>query len=96
MYGAFSHDSVAVLGINSSASVAWLRNYGSQKAISYPLIFDENNSIFTLYEVGGSFGNNPPTFIIIDTKGAIRYRIDDTFNKTPEMSAKIRELLSSP
>lgn len=96
VYAAFSHDSVAVLGINKSASVAWLKSYSGQRGISYPFIYDTDGSLFNLYEVGASFGNIPPTFVIIDTKGIVRYRIDDTFNKAPEMAAKVRELLSSP
>ena len=95
MYAAFSHDSVAVVGINKSASVAWLKSYSGQRAIGYPLIYDADGSLFNLYQVGETYGNTPPTFVIIDTKGIVRYRIDDTFNKAAEMAAKVRELLSS-
>ncbi|MBM3302819.1 MAG: hypothetical protein FJY85_23085, partial [Deltaproteobacteria bacterium] len=61
--------------------------------ISFPLIYDDKSTMFSLYQVGSSFGNIPPTYVIIDTSGLVRYRIDDKFDRIEEMSNKIRELL---
>ena len=95
MYAAFSHDSLAVIGVNSSSSAGWLNTYSTQKAITFPFIYDQTGSLFNSYEVGATYGNIPPTFVIIDANGIVRYRIDAQYSRAAEMSAKVRELLAS-
>lgn len=89
----FSEEDVAIIGINNTGSVNWLRAYTGQKAISYPFIFDGSGELFNLFEVGPAYGNIPPSYLIIDRNGIIQYRIDDTFYRTDEMKEKIEELL---
>ena len=60
------------------------------------MIFDATSKIFQSYQVGPQYGNTPPTYIIIDPKGVVRYRVDDKFNRTPEIVAAIRSVLRGP
>lgn len=90
-----SKDSLLVVGINQSSSINWLKTYSNIYGISYPFIFDINGDLFDSYQVGVPYGNIPPSYIIIDTKGIIKYRIDDTFNKSKEMYEKIESLLAN-
>lgn len=94
VYSRFSHDSVAVIGVNKSSSTTWLNTYSVQKAVTYPFIYDQTGLLFTLYEVGVEYGNTPPSYLIIDTNGIVRYRVDAHYNKIAEMAIKVRELLS--
>jgi alkyl hydroperoxide reductase subunit AhpC len=71
----------------------WLINYRNLRGITYPLIFDDKSPIFKKYEVGGSFGNNPPTYVLIDTKGIVKFRSDNRFNLTDSLATMIRALL---
>jgi len=57
------------------------------------MVYDADGSVHKLYEVGSSYGNIPPTYVIIDQQGVIRYRTDDTFNQTEAMGIFIRNLL---
>jgi len=88
-----SEDSLLVVGINKSSSVSWLKTYSSMYGISYPFIFNQNGNLFNSYQVGSAYGNIPPTYIIIDTKGIVKYRTDDKFNRTNEMYEEIKSLL---
>jgi len=63
------------------------------RGITYPFIFDEESDIFNTYQVGSQFGNTPPTFIIIDKEGIIRYRTDNEYDTIWDMKSKIEELL---
>ena len=94
IYAAFSPDRVAVVGVNNTSSVVWLKNYRGQTAISYPFVFDQQSDLFRLYQVGGSYGNLPPTYIIIDKNGIVKYRKDFEYNRFQEMKSVIEELLT--
>jgi len=84
---------VTVIGVNNTSSIAWLKNYRGQTAIAYPFVFDQKGDLFGLYQVGGSYGNLPPTYIIIDKSGIVKYRVDKEFNRFQEMKAVIDGLL---
>ena len=86
-------ESIAILAVNNTSSVTWLLNYSNQRGIGYPFIYDEYSSLFNSYQVGPSFGNTPPTYVIIDQQGVVQYRIDDRFNQYFEIKSKIEELL---
>jgi len=89
-----SYDSLTILAVNASSSATWLKNYASEKGISYSLVYDGKGVLYQAYEVGATYGNTPPTFIIIDRQGIIRYRIDDQFNRESEMRDTIRQWLA--
>ena len=92
----FSRDSLIIAAVNNTSSVSWLNNYRGQTGITYPLIYDSTSQIFRAYQVGSQFGNVPPTYVIIDTKGIVQYRTDDKFNRTAEITEKVRALLKGP
>jgi peroxiredoxin len=79
--------------VNNTSSVSWLKSYRAQYGITFPLIFDQQSPLFNLYQVGGSFGNTPPTYVIIDTAGVVRYRFDAKFNRFEEIKSDIQGLL---
>lgn len=81
------------MAVNYSSSVTWLKNYRGEKGISYSFVFDPQTDLFRLYQVGSSYGNYPPTYIIIDTAGVVRYRADNQYNRFQEMKTKIEGLL---
>ncbi len=83
-----------IAAINQSSSVNWLSNYASSKAIGYPFVYDNGGAVHKDYQVGAVYGNTPPTFIIVDQWGTIRYRIDDQFNKAAEMATFIQGLIT--
>lgn len=89
----YSHDDISVIAIENLSSIEWLRNYVEGRGITYPFIFDEESDIFNTYQVGSQFGNTPPTFIIIDKEGIIRYRTDNEYDTIWDMKSKIEELL---
>jgi peroxiredoxin len=91
---AFPSSKLTIVGINSSSSGTWLRTYGGQYGISYPLVFDEQNKLFTAFQVGPTYGNIPPTYVLIDTKGIVRLRTDDRFDQAEIISTKVTELLA--
>lgn len=87
-------EQLTLLAINNTSSVSWLKNYRGQYGISYPFVYDQKSELFNLYQVGGSSGNNPPTYVIIDRAGITRYRIDREYNRFNEMKVIIDTLLS--
>jgi len=89
----FTANQLTVAGINQSSSASWLSNYASQRGISFPFVFDSQGKMHQDYQVGTSYGNAPPTFVIIDQQGVVRYRIDDKFNRADEMRELIQNLL---
>ena len=82
-----------IVGICNTTTAAWLLNYRAQKGIAFPMIDDEGSGLFVLYRVGSIYGKLPPTYLIIDQGGVVRYRIDDQFGKFDEMIATIQSLL---
>ena len=82
------------MAINFTTTITWLKNYVAERGLSYPFILDDG-CIKTLYQVGASYGNIPPTYLIIDQQGTVRYRTDDMLNQFDNMKTKIQELLSS-
>lgn len=86
-------DSLTILAVNASSSSAWLQNYAGQMGIAYSLVYDVKGVLYKDYEVGTAYGNIPPTFIIIDRQGVIRYRIDDQFNRASEIRDTVRQWL---
>ncbi|MBP1655629.1 MAG: AhpC/TSA family [Bacteroidetes bacterium] len=93
---AVSPDSLVIAAINNTSSTSWLNTYRGSRGITYPLVYDSTSQIFQAYQVGTQYGNAPPTYIIIDTKGVIQYRVDDKFNRTSEIIAKVRDVLKNP
>jgi peroxiredoxin len=91
---AFPVDKLTIIGINSSSSKSWLLTYRGQYGISYPLVFDDQSKLFSAYQVGPTFGNIPPSYVLIDTKGVVRFRTDDKFDQTEAISKKVSELLA--
>ena len=85
-----------IAAVNNTASESWLNSYRGQIGITYPMIFDATSKIFQSYQVGPQYGNTPPTYIIIDPKGVVRYRADNKFNRTAEIVAAIRSVLKAP
>lgn len=83
-----------MIGVNNTSSTIWLVNYRNQRGISFPFIFDDKSQIFKQYEVGGSYGNNPPTYVLIDGKGVVRFRTDNRFGQTDSLAAKVTQLLA--
>lgn len=90
----FPPEQLTLLAINNTSSVSWLKIYRGQYGISYPFVYDQKSELFKLYQVGGSFGNNPPTYVIIDKAGVTRYRLDKEYNRFEEMKAVIDTLLT--
>ena len=90
---AFPADSLAILAANNTSSTTWLANFKSQWAITFPFVFDSTSALFNLYQVGSSFANNPPSDILIDTLGIVRYRWNDQTGIVQEIKSRIRELL---
>lgn len=88
-----SNDSLKILAVNVTSSSVWLQNYANQRGITCSMVYDNQGVLTKDYEVGAAYGNTPPTFIIIDPQGIIRYRIDNQFNKAQEMLNTIRLLL---
>jgi len=86
-------DRFTVIGVNNTSSVLWLVNYSTMRGISFPFIFDDKSPIFNKYQVGGSYGNSPPTYVLIDTKGVVKFRSDNRFNLTDSLASMIRGLL---
>ncbi len=84
------------MALNWTSSESWLNNYRGQTGITYPMIFDGSGQIRQMYQVGSPYGNIPPTYVIIDPKGIVRYRVDDSFNRTTEIIAAVRTVLSNP
>ena len=82
------------MAVNNTSSATWLRNYRGQTGISYPFIYDQKSDLNRLYEVGGSFGNNPPSYFIVDKAGIVRYRVDQKYNRFVEIKAVIDTLLT--
>jgi len=58
-----------------------LLDYATMQGINFPLIFDQESSIFYLYHIGVKYGTKIPNFFVIDKKGIIRYRYDNTYGK---------------
>jgi peroxiredoxin len=82
-----------VIGVNNTSSTIWLVNYRNQRGISFPFIFDDKSKIFNQYEVGGAYGNNPPTYVLVDTKGIVKFRSDNKYKQTDSLAVKIQSLL---
>jgi hypothetical protein len=75
------------------SSTGWVRNYRSSKGLGYPMVFDSTGRVSSLYRSGIAHGNNPPTYILIDKKGIVRFRSDGVFNKVLQISDSITVLL---
>ena len=89
---AFTPDQLTIIAVNNTSSVTWLRNYRAQTGISYLFVYDQTSNLNRLYEVGSTFGNNPPSYLIIDKGGIVRYRVDQKYNRFDEMKAMIEGL----
>ena len=77
IWSSYSENDLAIIAFNSDApSISWLQNYVAGKGLTYPFVYDDG-SIFDLYQVGSAFQNIPPSYIIIDQNGVVRYRTDD-------------------
>jgi hypothetical protein len=86
----------ALLASENSSSTSWLRTYRSSKGITYPMAFDSTGSAFGAFQVGASFGNAPPTYLLIDKSGIVRYRSDGVYYLAGVISAKITDLIAEP
>lgn len=86
---------MTMLAVNNTSSVTWLKNYRGQYGISYPFVYDEKSELFNLYQVGGLYGNNPPTYVIIDKAGVVRFRSDNQFNRFEEIKGIIEGFLKN-
>ena len=84
-----------MLAVNNTASVVWLKNYRVQYGISYPFVYDQKSEIFNIYQVGGSYGNDPPTYVIIDKAGVVRFRLDKQYNRFDELRSIIDSLVKN-
>lgn len=84
-----------MFAINNTSSVLWLKNYRGQYGISYPFVYDQKSDLFNLYQVGGSFGNDPPTYVIIDKAGVVRLRLDKQYNRFNEIRSFIDSLVKN-
>ena len=93
IWAAFSAEDLAIIALNTDASIAWLLNYVGEKGLTYPFVFDDGGSIFDLYQVGSLFGNSPPTYIIIDQDGVVQYRTDNEYQTFDAMHDMIETLL---
>jgi peroxiredoxin len=89
-----SEDLLFVCGLNNTTTKQWLQNLRSKTGVSFPLICDSESKVFNSYQVGAQFANDPPTYIIIDKKGIVRYRTDDVTKKINEMKKIIQELIA--
>ncbi len=95
IWNIYSHDEVMVLAVNADASKSDLQAYLAGRGITFPCILDEDHSVFDSYQVGFTeYGNSPPTYLIIDRKGIVRYRTDNEFNTIGAMKQKIDEILN--
>ncbi|MFH0991591.1 MAG: redoxin domain-containing protein [bacterium] len=92
---AFSPEQLTILGVNTTSSTEWLLNYRTQSGITFPFAYDQKSELFTKYKIGGTYGYYPPTYIIIDQNGIVRYRIDNTFKRAVEMATCIKGLLTN-
>jgi peroxiredoxin len=69
--------------------------YRAKVGVSFPLVYDKRSVVWRQYQVGESYGNKPPTYIIIDKKRVVSYRTDDTFDQTERMIQIIQELIKN-
>lgn len=80
IWSSHSSEDLAIIALNSDApAITWLQNYVAEKGLTYPFVYDDG-SIFNLYQVGNTFQNIPPTYIIIDQNGVVHYRTDGDYN----------------
>lgn len=89
----FPEDSVAIIAFENKSSISWLQDYANSRAITYPLVYDPVSEVFDLYQVGHTYGNVHPSYIIIDQEGVVQFRIDTEFERFSDMKDKIEELL---
>jgi len=80
----------------SKSSTSWLKTYRTSKGISYPMVFDTTGQVSSLFRAGAVFGNQPPTYVLVDKKGIVRFRSDGEFNKVVQLSDSITVLLGEP
>ena len=90
----FSPDDLAIIAFNADASISWLQNFVASRGLTYPFVFDEGGPVFNLYQIGSFFGNIPPTYIIIDQDGVVRYRTDNEYDTFDAMHEKIETLIN--
>lgn len=84
-----------ILAICNTVDDTWLNDYKAQAGIFYPFIYDAESRIFNDYQVGGTYGNYPPTYLIVDQNGVVQYRIDSIFDRIDEMKTTIMSLLGT-
>jgi len=90
---AYPPDALRVIAVNNTASAQWLKDYATSRSITYPFVYDEGDALFESYQVGENYGNTPPTYLIIDKKGNVRYRTDNLYNQFDEMKILVGELI---
>lgn len=96
IYTKYDTTKFSLIAFENLSSTAWLKSYRPTKGITYPVVFDSTGGTFSTYKVGISFGNPPPSYLLIDKKGIVRYRTDAQYNVTGVIDTKISELLAEP
>jgi peroxiredoxin len=96
IHASFASEQLTVAAINQTSSVSWLDDYAKFNGIFYPFVFDGQGKMHKDYEVGPGYTTDPPTYIIIDQQGIVRYRTDGkpALNKAEEMRNFIQGLIS--
>jgi hypothetical protein len=110
----FSHDQVQVIALNGNApSLYWLNWYVNLEGplpqsiytkpdtLTYPMVYDTNQTVFTAYEAN-TLENPLPCIFLVDQAGKIRLRSNGASEEPqflPEFAAimdSLRWLLDNP
>ncbi len=82
-----------IIGVHTQASKDWLMNYVQRKNLSFPMI-SGGGELMSLYHIGWSYGNNTPSYFIIDKNGIIKNRFDGATGIIPQIKAEIEKLIN--
>jgi len=85
----YSRNDLEMVTFNNDASKFDLQTYKASMGIQNPYVQDTDGSIFSAYEVA-----LPPTYLILDQDGIVRYRTDEIPNfDVDAMKQKVEELI---
>jgi peroxiredoxin len=68
MYRKYKSAGVTLLGVNVEPKSADAEGFLKSTPVSFPILFDRESKVSTLYEVSGM-----PSTVIVDRKGKVRY-----------------------
>lgn len=60
------------------------------------MVFDSTAQITSLYRSGVAYGNEQPTYVLLDKRGIVRFRSDGKFNKVMQLADSITAYIAEP